>query len=130
MRSARSACGPSCAATARARGGTSSSPATTTTTTPILPWITILNLGSRILSIVRRRLPADWTERYNFTPVHIEAFVETPRYTGSVYKGSGRIYVGTTKRRGRYDMDKHYNKPKKDIWLRPLRKDWQRTLNR
>ena len=25
---------------------------------------------------------------------------------------------------------KQYDKPKKDIWLRPLRKDWQRTLNR
>ena len=30
----------------------------------ILPWITIPNLGSHILAIVRRRLPQDWTERY------------------------------------------------------------------
>ncbi len=34
----------------------------------ILPWITISNLGSHILAIVRRRLPEDWTERYNTTP--------------------------------------------------------------
>ena len=39
----------------------------------ILPWIHIPNLGSHILAIVRRRLPADWTERYNTTPVLIEA---------------------------------------------------------
>ena len=32
--------------------------------------------------------------------------------------------------RGRYDRDKLYDKPRKDIWLRPLRRDWQRTLNR
>ena len=31
----------------------------------ILPWITIPNLGSHILAIVRRRLPQDWTERYH-----------------------------------------------------------------
>ena len=31
----------------------------------ILPWIEIPNLGSHILAIVRRRLPDDWTERYN-----------------------------------------------------------------
>ena len=30
----------------------------------ILPWIEIPNLGSHILTIVRRRLPGDWTERY------------------------------------------------------------------
>ena len=81
--------------------------------------------------IIRRRLPDDWTERYNTTPVLIEAFVETPRYTGAVYKGSGWIHVGcATKGRGRYDRDKLYDKPRKNIWLRPLRRDWKRTLNR
>ena len=137
MRSARSACGPSCATPARASGGTSSSPATTTSATRpwsaprcatpsttatarplamlgfstaarklaprdsfigwtpqlreknlplvidnprflILPWITIPNLGSHILSLVRRQLPDDWTERYNTTPVLIETFVRDP----------------------------------------------------
>ena len=36
----------------------------------------------------------------------------------------------TTQGRGRYDRDKLYDKPRKDIWLRPLRKDWKRALNR
>ena len=34
----------------------------------ILPWIKIPNLGSHILALIRRRLPDDWTERYNTTP--------------------------------------------------------------
>ncbi len=55
----------------------------------ILLWIEIPNLGSHILAIVRRRQPGDWTERYGTTPVLIETFVETPRYTGAVYKVSG-----------------------------------------
>lgn len=96
----------------------------------ILPWVAIPNLGSHILAIVRRRLPADWTERYRTTPVLIETFVETPRYTGAVFRASGWIHVGTTQGRGRYDRDKLFDKPRKDIWLRPLRRDWQRTLNR
>ena len=96
----------------------------------ILPWIAIPNLGSHILAIVRRQLPGDWTERYNTTPVLIETFVQTPRYTGAVYKASGWIPVGTTQGRGRYDRYTRRAQPKKDIWLRPLRKDWKRTLNR
>ena len=67
----------------------------------ILPWIEIPNLGSHILALVRRRLPADWAGRYNVTPVLIETFVETPRYTGAVYKASGWTLVGTTQGRGR-----------------------------
>ena len=44
----------------------------------ILPWIRIPNLGSHILALVRRQLPADWTARYKTTPVLIETFVEPP----------------------------------------------------
>ena len=63
----------------------------------------------------------DWTERYNTTPVLIETFVETPRFTGAVYRASGWTHVGTTQGRGRYDTHMKRAQPKKDIWLRPLR---------
>ena len=95
----------------------------------ILPWIVIPNLGSHILSLVRRQLPDDWTQRYNVTPVLIETFVETPRFTGALYKASGWTHVGTTQGRGRYDRHTRRDRPKKDVWIRPLRKDWRRTLN-
>ena len=81
----------------------------------ILPWIEIPNLGSHILALIRRRLPDDWTERYNTTPVLIKTFVETPRYTGHVYKASGWLRVGTTQGRGRYDQHTKRAQPKKDI---------------
>ena len=69
----------------------------------ILPWIAIPNLSSHILSLVRRQLRDDWTERYNITPLLIETFVETPRFTGALYKAPGWTRVGTTQGRGRYD---------------------------
>jgi hypothetical protein len=96
----------------------------------ILPWVHIPNLGSHILALVRRQLPRDWTARYNTTPVLIETFVQIPRYTGAVYRASGWTHVGTTKGRGRYDINNLYDKPKKDIWLRPLRRNWKAILNR
>ncbi len=96
----------------------------------ILPWIRIPNLGSHLLAIMKRRLPEDWTTRYGVTPVLIETFVQIPTYTGAVYQASGWIRVGTTQGRGRYDRYKRFDKPQKDIWLWPLRRDWQRTLQR
>ena len=96
----------------------------------ILPWIEIPNLASHVLSVVCRQLIRDWTARYHTTPVLIETFVETPRFIGTAYQASGWTHVGTTKGRGRYDRQKKYDKPKKAIWLRPLRKDWKRSLNR
>ena len=96
----------------------------------IMPWIRIPNLATHILSQVRRRLPQDWDSRYGVTPVLIETFVETPRFSGGVYRAAGWIHVGTTQGRGRYDTRNEYGQPKKDIWLCPLRKHWKRTLNR
>ena len=61
------------------------------------------NICLHLLAIVRRRLPGDWAERSNTTPVLIETFVETPRYTGAVYRASAWSHVGTTQGRGRYD---------------------------
>ncbi len=96
----------------------------------ILPWIRIPNLASHILSVVCRQLTGDWTARYNTLPVLVETFVEIPRFNGGLYKASGWTHVGMTQGRGRYDRHTKRDQPKKAIWLRPLRKDWKRALNR
>ncbi len=58
-----------------------------------------------------------------------ETFVEVPRHSGGVYRASGWIRVRTTKGRALYDRPIKADKPKKDIRLRPLQKNWKRTLN-
>ena len=96
----------------------------------ILPWIHIPNLGSHILALVRQRLPGDWTARYNTSPVLIETFVETRATPAPSTGHPGGSMSEPPRGRGRYDTKKLYDKPRKDIWLRPLRKDWKRILNR
>ena len=36
--------------------------------------------------------------------------IETPRYTGAVYRASGWTHVGATQGRGRYDTKNLYDK--------------------
>ena len=97
---------------------------------PVPPWIAIPNLGSHVLAIIRRRLPEDWAGRYHTALVLIETFVEAPRHTGAVYNASGWIHVGITQGRGRFDRHTKRAQPIRDIWPRPLRKDWKRAFNR
>ena len=139
--------GPSpCSASARPRGGspraTSSSDgrrncARRTSSLSSTTRGSSFCLGSRSLISARTSLPSSAaacpTTGQSATtrpPVLIETFVETPRHTGAVYNASGWIRVGTTQGRGRYDRHTKRAQPKKDIWLRTLRKDWKRTLNR
>ena len=96
----------------------------------VLPWARLPNLVSHLFKLIRGRLADDWQAQYRITPVLIETFVETPRFTGTVYQASGWLPVGTTQGRGRQDTHRNHTLPKKNIWLLPLRKDWKRILNR
>ena len=44
----------------------------------ILPWIQSKNLASKLLSLISKRLPQDWNNKYNYKPVLLETFVEIP----------------------------------------------------
>ena len=88
------------------------------------------NLASRVLGLSLRRLSQDMQAAHGYPALLAETFVETPRCTGAVYQASGWTRVGTTQGRGRCDRKKLCDKPRKDVWLRPLRRDWKRILNR
>lgn len=94
----------------------------------ILPWVRSKNLGSKILSMVSRRICKDWFSRYNYEPVLLETFVEKNRFQGICYKAANWVYVGDTQGRGKLDVHNEYKLPVKGIWLYPMRKDFRRRL--
>ena len=96
----------------------------------ILPWVRIKNLASHILALVERRLPDDWEGRYALRPVLLETFCETPRFEGTCYRAANWIKVGVTQGRGKLDTRRRRALPAKDIWLKPLHRDWKRILNK
>ena len=96
----------------------------------ILPWIQSKGLASKILSMLARQLPLDWSARYGFRPVLLETFVETPRHRGTCYKAANWIHVGQTVGRGKKSRVHEQIIPIKNIWLYPLRKDFRSVLGR
>ncbi len=94
----------------------------------ILPWVHCKGLASKILSKVARQLPRDWISRYGFAPVLLETFVEFERHKGTCYKAANWSLVGRTAGRGKKSKSNKPLIPIKDIWLYPLRRDWQRRL--
>ncbi len=94
----------------------------------ILPWVRSKNLGSKILSMVSKRINLDWQERFNYCPVLLETFVEKERFQGTCYKAANWVCVGETKGRGKLDVRHEHKLPVKSIWLYPLRKDFRRGL--
>jgi hypothetical protein len=96
----------------------------------VLPWIQSKGLASKILSKIARQLPLDWHQRYGYSPVLFETFVESQRHRGTCYKAANWIHVGQTTGRGKKSTVHHQIIPIKDIWLYPLRKDFANVLCR
>ena len=94
----------------------------------VLPWVQSKGLASKILSRVARQLPQDWLQRYGYSPVLLETFVEFERHKGTCYKAANWIRVGRTSGRGKKSTSNKALIPLKDIWLYPLRKNFAAIL--
>ena len=94
----------------------------------ILPWVRTPNLASRLLSLASRRIGADWLDRYGYSPVLLETFVEQDRFTATCYRAANWVEVGTTKGRGKLEKNHQTILPLKNILLYPLHKNFRAIL--
>ena len=94
----------------------------------ILPTVRIKNLASRVLSIARKQVLMDWPDRFGYSPVLLETFVDSSVYRGTIYKASSWILLGRSKGRGRMDRGHKNTTTAKDIYVYPLRKDFAEVL--
>jgi hypothetical protein len=86
------------------------------------------NLASKILSLACHRLADDWNERYGYSPVLLETFIENDRFQGTCYKAANWISVGQTKGRGKLGQSGKISVPIKDMWLYPLVRNFRQVL--
>lgn len=94
----------------------------------IFPWVNVPHLASHILSIISKRISADWVRKYGHAICLLETFVEAGRFKGTCYKAANWIHVGRTTGRGRNGGHNNAILPIKDIYLYPLSKAWRAVL--
>lgn len=95
----------------------------------VLPWVRVRNLASSLLSVLARRLPADWEARYGVRPLLLETLVDRSRFHGTCYRAANWIALGQTAGRGR--MDRHHRRhgaAPKQVLVYPLVPDAARRL--
>jgi hypothetical protein len=94
----------------------------------IFPWVRVKNLASKTLSLAAKRISSDWQERYGYSPVLLETFVDPEKHRGTCYRAANWIFLGQTKGRGRTEM--HNKRPftRKYIYVYPLCCDFRFIL--
>jgi transposase len=93
----------------------------------ILPGVHVPHLASHALSLVLRRLPQDWQERFGYTPVVVETFV-APSWNGTCYRAANWVYVGQTTGQGRQDRRYDQEGTVRKVFVYPLARNWRQAL--
>lgn len=94
----------------------------------IFPWIKVKNLASYIWGQILRNIQSDWQNKWGFTPVLLETFVDPVLYNGSSYKASNFKYIGMTKGTGLVRKGKSYTTTPKKIYMKPFCKNFRKIL--
>ena len=87
------------------------------------------NVGSRVLSLMQRRLASDWQMRFGHPVLLLETFVDPSRFHGGVYRASNWTELGLTQgfRRTRTGYSQQHKEPKL-VFVYPLCRNPQALL--
>ena len=94
----------------------------------IFPWVKVPHLASHVLGQLARRVARDWDERWGFSPLLLETFVDPVHYSGVCYQASGWELLGKTTGIGLAQPGKTYSSSPKLIYIKPLSKQCQSLL--
>jgi hypothetical protein len=94
----------------------------------IFPWVGVKNLASHILGQVARRIKDDWQQRWGYSPVLMETFIDPEHFAGSCYKAANWQYLGMTTGQGLVRKGKCYRTSPKMLFVKPLAKDFRSLL--
>lgn len=93
----------------------------------IRPSVRCENLASRVLSLVAKRVGADFERRYRFEPWLLESFVNTEAYEGTCYQAANWLCVGESLGRGRHGPVEP-TVPRKDVYIYELNRRWREQM--
>jgi hypothetical protein len=96
----------------------------------LLPFVKVPHLASQVLAQAARQLSADWERLYAHPIYLLETFIDPERFRGTCYRAANWIYLGLTTGRGKDDQTRRPNRSLKQLWVRPLVRDFRRRLCR
>jgi len=94
----------------------------------IFPWVKVANLASHVLGQIHQQIRAHFKQRWGFSPVLMETFVDPQRYSGICYQAANWRYLGMTTGLGLVRKGKSYRTSAKKLFVKPLVKEYRPLL--
>ena len=94
----------------------------------IFHWVEIKHLASHVLGQLAKEVKKDWNQRWGYEPLLLETFVDPAKFSGISYRAAGWTELGQTTGRGLRRKGHTYTSTPKLIYIKALRKDFQKCL--
>lgn len=94
----------------------------------VLPWARLPGLASHVLGQAAAVLSEQWQCLYQHPIYLLETFIDPGRFRGSCYRAANWIFLGLTTGRGKDAPTKQANRSLKELWVRPLVRDFRAKL--
>ncbi|MCG8635214.1 MAG: DUF4338 domain-containing protein [Desulfobacterales bacterium] len=94
----------------------------------IFPWVKVKNLASHVLGKVNRCIAGDWKEKWGYSPVLMETFVDPESYKGTSYLAANWTCLGMTTGKGLLRKNKKYETTPKLTFIKPISRGFRDRL--
>ncbi len=94
----------------------------------IFPWVKVKNLASHVLGKANRCIANDWEEKWGFSPVLMETFVDPKSYKGTSYIAANWTCLGMTTGKGLLRQNKRYETSPKKTFIKPIANNFRDRL--
>ncbi|MCG8617979.1 MAG: DUF4338 domain-containing protein [Desulfobacterales bacterium] len=94
----------------------------------IFPWVRVPYLASHVLGKVAGLISGDWKNKWGYSPVLLETFVDPERYRGTCYLAANWQLLGRTTGKGLVRKNKIYTTQPKLVLAYPLSPDFRTRL--
>ena len=94
----------------------------------ILPWVSVRNLASHVLSLNIKRLVKDWEQHFNKALWLLETFVDPTRFKGTSYKAANWKFIGQTNGFAKQGRGYIHHGSIKDVYVYVLEPDFRKII--
>lgn len=94
----------------------------------VMPWVKVPHLASHVLAQNISRLKTDWQQKFNHRLLVLETFVDRRYFTGTCYRASNWLHVGSSYGSSKQGKGYCYHGRKKEVFVYVLEPDFRRII--
>ena len=94
----------------------------------MMPWVEVRHLASHVMARNIGRLKTDWEQKFNHRLLLLETFVDPRYFSGTCYRASNWVHVGSSYGSSKQGKGYRYHGSKKEIFLYVLEPDFRRII--